>query len=159
MAHTIDEYENKLAKLKTDNEQSIQDMEERMKNNEKSIRSELERTVKKAESNIADEKARAKELEEKLQVKLNEAKDVQQTLKNDLELVRGNSFKLEKVRYDDGESFYICLLQSQNVSTFPLTTLHCYTLPPFGHITTGGFILERNTRATAILQCYINQGG
>ena len=97
MSHNKDEYEHDIQVLEAKHEIKMKEINERAEVQLNRLREDLEMMMKKADAKISAEKIKNKELEVQLQSKVNEVKGVQETLKSDLELARGTSFKLEKV--------------------------------------------------------------
>ena len=97
LSHNKDEYEHDIHVLEAKHEIKIKEINERAEVQLNRLREDLEMMMKKADAKISAEKIKNKELEVQLQSKVNEVKGVQETLKSDLELARGTSFKLEKV--------------------------------------------------------------
>lgn len=97
LSHNKDEYEHDIQVLEATHEIKMKEINERAEVQLNRLREDLEMMMKKADAKISAEKIKNKELEVQLQSKVNEVKGVQETLKSDLELARGTSFKLEKV--------------------------------------------------------------
>ena len=97
LSHNKDEYEHDIQVLEATHEIKMKEINERAEVQLNRLREDLEMMMTKADAKISAEKIKNKELEVQLQSKVNEVKGVQETLKSDLELARGTSFKLEKV--------------------------------------------------------------
>ena len=97
LSHNKDEYEHDIQVLEATHEIKMKEINERAEVQLNRLREDLEMMMTKADAKISAEKIKNKELEVQLHSKVNEVKGVQETLKSDLELARGTSFKLEKV--------------------------------------------------------------